>query len=187
MNNEKIYFENRSSFRAWLHENHNMSEGIWIIFSKNQAVKCLKANEALEEALCFGWIDGQIVRIDEDQYQKKFTQRRKKSQWSDKNKDLASKLIEKGLMTEAGLQAIKEAKRNGMWAASKKEPITDGQVKTLTHLLEGKELAFTNFMKMSPSVQRTYAAWYLDAKKEETKVKRLNQIVERLNENKKPM
>lgn len=184
---EKMEFIDRHQFRNWLVENHNESNGIWITFDKTGKIALLKPNEALEEALCFGWIDGQIKSINEQMYQKKFTPRRKGSKWSEKNKELTKKLIANGIMTEFGLSAIEQAKRDKGWGAKKGEPISDEQVKDFNKLLEGFEPALTNFLKMSPSVRRTYTALYLDAKKEETKIKRLSKIIERLNENKRPM
>ncbi|PKM49691.1 MAG: hypothetical protein CVV02_14545 [Firmicutes bacterium HGW-Firmicutes-7] len=184
---ERMFFFDRNEFRKWLQENHDRSKGIWVAFSKTSKLKLLKAEEALEEALCFGWIDGQIISIDNEQYQKKYTPRRKGSHWSDKNKGLTDKLLENGMMTEFGIHAIEQAKKDGTWYAPKGEPITDEQVDVLISVLEGVEPALTNFLKMSPSVKRTYAALYLDAKKENTKIKRLSKIIQRLNENKKPM
>ena len=184
---EKMEFADRNQFRNWLLENHNKSNGIWITFDKTGKIKLLKSNEALEEALCFGWIDGQIKSINEEKYQKKFTPRRKGSRWSERNKELTKNLIANGNMTKYGLIAIERAKKEETWDARKKEPISDEQVKDFIKLLGGFEPALTNFLKMSPSVKKTYTALYLDAKKEETRMKRLNKIIERLNENKKPM
>lgn len=184
---EKMEFVDRNQFRNWLLKNHNESSGIWITFDKTGKIKLLKPNEALEEALCFGWIDGQIKSINEEKYQKKFTPRRKGSRWSEKNKELTKNLIANGNMTEYGLIAIEQAKKDKTWDTKKGEPISDEQVRDFIKLLEGFEPALTNFLKMPPSVKKTYTAFYLDAKKEETKINRLNKIVERLNENKKPM
>lgn len=184
---ERILFADRNEFRMWLQENHDSHKGIWVVFSKTNKVSSLKAEEALEEALCFGWIDGQLLSIDEDQYQKKFTPRRKGSQWSEKNKKLTKKLIDNETMTEFGILAIEQAKKDGTWDATKGEPITDAQIDMLIDALKGSDLALSNFLKMSPSIRRTYTALYLDAKKEETRIKRLAKIIERLNENKKPM
>lgn len=184
---ERLFFVDRNEFRIWLQENHSINKGIWVAFSKTSKLKLLKPEEALEEALCFGWIDGQIISIDEDQYQKKFTPRRKGSKWSEKNKGLTKKLIENDMMTEFGILAIEQAKKDGTWDVTKGEPITDEQVDILISALEGADIALANFLKMSPSVRRTYTALYLDAKKEDTRIKRLAKIIERLNENKKPM
>jgi uncharacterized protein YdeI (YjbR/CyaY-like superfamily) len=90
-------------------------------------------------------------------------------------------------MTEYGTMAIEQAKRDGTWDLPNREPISDGQIEILTGALQGAEPALSNFTKMPLSVRRTYTAMYLDAKKEETRIRRLERIIERLNENKKPM
>lgn len=184
---EEILFTDRSEFRKWLIDNHADSKGIWMIFGKGGAFTSIKPDEALEEALCYGWIDGQINSVDETKYKKKFTPRRKGSNWSDKNRNLACKLIDAGLMTENGMSVIDRAKKDGTWQPSKPEPITEDQVAILENALQGHDLALANFQKMSPSVKRTYAAHYMNAKGEDTRIRRLQQIVGRLNENKKPM
>lgn len=184
---EQLLFTDRIEFRNWLIRNHNNDKGSWLIFSKENSFKSIKANEALEEALCFGWIDGQIKSIDETKYLKRFAPRRNGSKWSEKNRMTALKLIEKGLMTEKGLEAIEQAKKDGTWDIPKAEPINNEQIAFLMRALKGFEPAFTNFINMSPSVKRTYTAHYLSAKSEAIRKKRLGQIVERLNDNKKPM
>jgi uncharacterized protein YdeI (YjbR/CyaY-like superfamily) len=184
---EKLEFTDRKQFRDWLLKNHNQDKGIWIVFDKTGNIESVKSSEALEEALCFGWIDGQMKKINDEKYQKKFTPRRKGSNWSEKNKKLTEKLIKNGQMTKHGLMAIEQAKKEGKWETKKKTQISDEQVNQFIKLLKDFEPALTNFLNMSPSVQKTYTAFYLDAKKEQTKTRRLTKIVERLNENKKPM
>jgi uncharacterized protein YdeI (YjbR/CyaY-like superfamily) len=184
---ERMQFGDRLEFRQWLEGNHDKSSGIWLVFGKTSDVKTLKPDEALEEALCFGWIDGQISSIDDTKYVKKFTPRRKGSKWSERNRSIAERLIREGRMAEPGLQAIDRAKKDGTWDVPKPAPITDEQVAVLVEALSGREPALSNYQKMSPSVRRTYAAFYLDAKSEATRAKRLDRIVDRLNQNLKPM
>ena len=90
---EILKFSNREGFRNWLSDHCVSSEGVWLLFGKAGGPKTIKAGEALEEALCFGWIDGQMKRIDETSYKKYFSSRRKNSKWSEKNKVLAEKLF----------------------------------------------------------------------------------------------
>ncbi len=184
---EQILFTDREEFRKWLMENHSTSKGMWLVFGKAGKLQTLKANEALEEALCFGWIDGQFNSIDDAKYLKKFTPRRRGSKWSERNRDIANRLTKNGRMTESGMIAIELAKRDGTWDTPKQEPISESQIEVLVSALHGAEPALSNFLKMPLSVRRTYTAMYLDAKKEETRIKRLGKIIERLNENKKPM
>lgn len=140
------------------------------MFSKNSSLKTIKANEALEEALCFGWIDGQMQSIDETKYLKYFSIRRKGSKWSDKNKNLVEELEVKGLMTDFGRMKIDEAKQNGMWDAPKPEPISEEQILMLTELLKSNEQALANFKAMSLSVRKTYTGLYFDAKSDDAKL-----------------
>jgi uncharacterized protein YdeI (YjbR/CyaY-like superfamily) len=184
---ERILFANREEFRQWLFKNSNTSRGIWLIFGKAVKLKTIKADEALEEALCFGWIDGQFKSIDDEKYLKKFMPRRKGSKWSEKNKHIVNRLIENGQVTEYGYKAIEEAKKSGTWDMPKRVPILNNQIEILINALNGAEPALSNFLKMPLSVRRTYTAAYLDAKKEETRINRLKKIIERLNDNKRPM
>ena len=184
---ERMQFESRDAFRQWLQANGQTSKGIWLVFGKAGGPKTIKANEALEEALCFGWIDGQMQSIDEKTYTKYFSMRREKSNWSEKNKTIVNDLINQGLMTQFGYAKIEDAKRNGMWDAPPSAKISDAEIEILIDKLRDSEPAFSNFMSMSPSMKKNYAGLYLDAKSEETKQKRLEKIIFRLNQNLKPM
>jgi uncharacterized protein YdeI (YjbR/CyaY-like superfamily) len=181
-------FPDRETFRQWLLKNHDSNQGIWLVFSKTKEIKSIKPDEALEEALCFGWIDGLIKRVDDQRYLKKFTPRRKRSNWSPFNQKLVKKLIENGRMTEYGMKTIEEAKKSGTWEMGKSRPaVSDGQIETLVKAINGAEPALTNYLKMPLSVRKTYAYAYLEAKQESTRISRLKKIIQRLNENKKPM
>lgn len=184
---ELLRFEDRAAFRAWLSENCRSSDGVWLLFGKAGGPRTVKAGEALEEALCFGWIDGQMQSIDGTSYKKYFSLRRKKSKWSEKNKALAAKLEEQGLMTDFGREKIAEAKRSGQWDAPRPTAITEEEIAQLSAVLEGYEPAYTNFQAMSLSVKKTYTRAYLDAKTEAGREKRIAWMVDRLNRNLKPM
>ncbi|MDO5601179.1 MAG: YdeI/OmpD-associated family protein [Oscillospiraceae bacterium] len=180
-------FGTREDFRRWLTENCLSEAGVWLRFGKEGGPKTLRADEALEEALCFGWIDGQMKRIDDNTYQKYFSIRRKNSKWSEKNKALAQKLEERGLMTEYGRAKIAEAKKDGRWDAPKAPAVTEEQIGLLAELLKGHEPAHTNFLAMSLSVKKTYTRAYLDAKTQAGREKRFMWMLERLDKNLKPM
>ncbi len=183
----ELLFPTRADFHAWLAANAATSEGVWLVFGKTPAVASLTAAEALEEALCFGWIDGQMQSTDDTRYVKYFARRRPKSVWSEKNKELIRILREKGLLTEAGEQAVAEAVRNGMWDAPKPAPATEEQEEALAERLRGISPAYENFLAMSPSVRRTYTRAFLAPKSEEARQRALDRIVDRLNRNLKPM
>jgi uncharacterized protein YdeI (YjbR/CyaY-like superfamily) len=184
---EQLMFGNREEFRQWLAGNHNVSKGIWLVFGKAGKLRTIKSEEALEEALCYGWIDGQIISINDTRYMKKFTPRQRSSRWSEKNRKTAAMLIKNGKMTESGMKVIELAKKAGTWDIPQGKPVGKNEIEILTKALAGSEPALTNFRKMPFSVRRTYTAAYLDAKQEETRKRRLEKIIGRLNENKKPM
>ena len=184
---EYLLFTSRDEFRNWLHDNCLSSSGIWLLFGKSGGPKTIKASEALEEALCFGWIDGQMQCINDKAYIKYFSIRRKKSKWSEKNKALIETLEKQGIMTDYGRMKINEAKKNGQWDAPVPPTVTDEQIVVFSDLLKEHELAYTNFQVMSPSVKKTYTQAYLDTKTDVGRVKRLSWIIERLNKNLKPM
>lgn len=180
-------FANRAEFRQWLYEHCLSNGGVWLLFGKAGGPKTIKAGEALEEALCFGWIDGQMQSIDDKTYKKYFSLRRANSKWSQKNKALAGSLEEQGLMTDWGRKKIEEAKKNGQWDASKSPAVTESQIAFLSALLREYEPAYTNFQAMSLSVRKTYTRAYLDAKTDAGRQKRIAWMVDRLNRNLKPM
>ena len=180
-------FASREAFRTWLSDNCQSSEGVWLLFGKAGGPRTVKAAEALEEALCFGWIDGQMQSIDDQTYKKYFSMRRDKSKWSEKNKALAISLEKQGLMTDFGRAKIEDARKNGQWDAPKPAAVTQEQIDQVGELLEGYEPAYTNFQAMSLSVKKTYTKAYLDAKTDAGREKRIAWMVERLNQNLKPM
>lgn len=184
---KELTFETRTLFRKWLETEGATSEGVWLILAKNGATTTLSAQEALEEALCFGWIDGQMQWVDENRYRKYFARRREKSSWSEKNKELAQRLTEQGRMTPQGLDAIARARQNGQWYNSKRNTASEEQIRMFRQLVEPYEPAYTNLSAMPDSVQRTYTLFYLDAKTNKTRQSRLDKIIERLNRNLKPM
>ena len=157
---------NRKEFRKWLEVHCLSEEGVWLLFGKAGGPRTVKAGEALEEALCFGWIDGQMQSIDEA---------------------LVKELEEREVMTEFGRRKIAEAKANGQWDAPKPGAVTEEQIAQVCAVLEEYEPAFTNFQAMSPSLKKTYTRAYFDAKTDAGRKKRVGWMVERLNKNLKPM
>lgn len=182
-----LTFANREEFRNWLSVHCLSSAGVWLLFGKAGGPKTITAGEALEEALCFGWIDGQMQRIDGQSYKKYFSMRRDKSKWSAKNKALVISLEERGLMTDFGRKKVAEAQKNGQWDAPGPMAVTEGQIAHLSALLEACQPAFANFQAMPLSVKKTYTRAYFDAKTDAGREKRLAWMVGRLNKNLKPM
>ncbi|MDR1690732.1 MAG: YdeI/OmpD-associated family protein [Candidatus Methanoplasma sp.] len=183
----ELLFSTRGDFRTWLTENAETSSGVWLVFGKKNAVTTMSANDALEEALCFGWIDGQVRSIDETRYNKYFAKRRTKSIWSEKNKRTVEVLRERGIMTDMGERAVEAAKKNGMWDSSQGYAVTDEQKEAFSAKLAGISPAYENFCNMSQAAQRTYMIRYFSLKTEEARQRNFEKIVDRLNKNLKPM
>jgi uncharacterized protein YdeI (YjbR/CyaY-like superfamily) len=183
----ELLFATRDDFRAWLREHAEGSEGVWLVFGKTKAIATLSADDALEEALCFGWIDGQVRKIDDTRYAKYFARRRPRSPWSERNKKKVESLRKRGLMTDPGERAVEAARRNGTWDASKPDAAGDKELEGLAEKLIGISPAYENFNNMSPSVRRTYTKRYLSFKTEEGRQRDFERIVDRLNRNLKPM
>ncbi len=183
---QQVQFASREEFREWLAEHCLSVQGIWLIFGKKGGPKTLSPNEALEEALCFGWIDGQMKRVDEKVYIKYFAQRRKRSAWSDRNKRLIDSLEEQGKMTDHGRAIVKVAKEVGTWDAPPPPPITEDDIAHFAELLRGTEPAYSNFLAMPPSAKKVYTGAHRGSGTENARAKCLAGIIERLNNNLKP-
>lgn len=176
-----LAFETQQEWEQWLDKNHADSEGVWIqFFKKDSGVKTIVYAEAVEEALCYGWIDSLAKRLDEKSYIQKFTPRKPKSIWSKINTVKVEKLIQSGKMKPAGLQRIEEAKQDGRWAAAYDAPSTSEIPKDLLAELEKNSKAKTFFESLNKT--NLYAiTWRLQtAKKPETRAKRMGVILEML-------
>ncbi|MFV0533791.1 MAG: YdeI/OmpD-associated family protein [Cumulibacter sp.] len=178
-----IVFEDRAAMRTWLASQGEHAEGVWLVFGKGAGPRTLSAAEALEEALCHGWIDGQMKRVDDLAYVKYFAPRRRGSKWSARNSALIQKLVKQGVVTPAGM----DAKADGTWNTPATPTPSSDQNEELDALIAGHEPAYANWSRMSSSVRRTYARAYFDAKTEQTRARRLEWIVGRLHQNLKPM
>jgi len=164
-----LTFIDRQAFREWLGKYGAESDGVWLLFGKKDKIVTLSASDALEEALCHGWIDGQMQSLDDNTYKKYFARRLPISKWSVKNKELAQTLMDKGLMTQQGLEAIESARKNGLWDNAKRILINDEQIQMLKEIIQPYEPAYSNLQAMSHSVQRTYTGFFLDAKSDKTR------------------
>lgn len=116
---EPSHFTTTEEWRSWLEKNHATEDGIWLtIYKKHSDTSSVTVDQAVEEALCFGWIDSSMQPIDEDRYALRFTPRRKASNWSERNRARVATLIEEGRMTEAGLAEIERARQSGRWGGA---------------------------------------------------------------------
>ncbi len=181
-----IPFKTPKDFEKWLAKNHNRSTGIWLnFFKKDSGVKSINYKEALDEALCYGWIDGQAKSYDEKSWLQKFTPRRKKSIWSKRNTENIERLTKAGKMKPAGLKEVEAAKADGRWQKAYDSPgnmkIPDDFLKLLNKNNKAKKF-FDTLNKTN-----LYAiAWRLQtAKKPETKERRMKLIIEMLSKGEK--
>ncbi len=172
---KSIHITARAEWRRWLAENHDKEpNGIWLIFGKKKTGSpSLDYEDAVEEALCFGWIDSIIRRIDEETYCRKFTPRKDNSVWSKTNRERVAKMINEGRMTEFGLTKIKAAKRLGNWGVNSGPSINFDMPRELAHALAGNAKAEAFFNKLAPTYRKHFIGWIVIAKRPETRAKRL--------------
>jgi uncharacterized protein YdeI (YjbR/CyaY-like superfamily) len=182
-----LHITSRDDWRAWLEENHATEKEIWLLHYKKHAGKPgIPYEDAVEEALCFGWIDGIMRRIDEEKYALRYSPRKSGSIWSETNKKRAERMIEQGRMTDAGLAKIKEAKKNGKWHKATLREDTTNIPLDLKKALEANEKARHNFESLAPSYRKQFIWWITSAKMHETRRRRIQKIVRLAEENKKP-
>jgi uncharacterized protein YdeI (YjbR/CyaY-like superfamily) len=183
---EELFMTNRGEWRAWLKRNNGIAKQVWLIYYKKHTGKpSISYDDSVEQAICFGWIDGVLKRLDDERCARKFMPRRSKSRWSELNKRRAEKMMEVGWMTEAGLARIKEAKESGEWfkaPLSRKELVVPAFMRDA---LARNKKASANFNKLANSYKRQYVGWVSSAKKEETRKRRLAEVISVLEQNKK--
>jgi uncharacterized protein YdeI (YjbR/CyaY-like superfamily) len=179
-------FLDRTEWRNWLDKNHSSTKEFWVIIRKKRSgMKGLQYQEAVE-AICFGWIDSKMQSIDAKRFRQRFSPRKKHSLWSKRNKETAEKLIEAGKMTQAGYESIAQAKRNGKWDTAYSSTTAPTIPKDLAKALKENEIAWNNFTKLSNSTKIQYVYWVSSAKKEETRQKRIINVVKNAAQNIKP-
>jgi uncharacterized protein YdeI (YjbR/CyaY-like superfamily) len=183
---QELHFKNRKEWRLWLSRNHSTENGIWMIFYKKATGKpTIDYEEAVEEALCFGWIDSTVKSVDEEKYLRKFTPRNNKSVWSALNKKRIGKVIREGRMTEAGLAKISTAKENGYWDKPDR-PIPALTISPeFSEALKQNPRAKENFEKLAPSYRKQYNGWINTAKQPETRQKRIHESISLLEKGEK--
>ena len=188
MNIDKaLHFRDSQEWHKWLEQNHDKETEAWLVMYKKRSKETgLQYDEALEEALCFGWIDGKMESIDEEKFILRYSPRKTKSVWSKINKERAERLIAQGRMTRAGLAKIEEAKKNGTWDAAYTNKIRDEIPSDLKKALMENTKAWNNFESFANSYRNMYIAWVIGAKAEETRRKRITEVVKRSALNRKP-
>lgn len=173
-------------WRAWLKKNHAKKQSVWLICYKQKAGKpTITWSDAVDEALCFGWIDSIRKTIDEDRFTNLFSKRKPTSAWSKINKDKIKRLIEEDRMAPAGLASIELAKKNGSWAKlDEVEKLTIP--KDLDKAFKSNAGSKKFFLSLSKSVQKMILQWIAFAKREETRAKRIHEVATLAAKNRKP-
>ncbi len=184
---DAVYIKDSADWRRWLDENHDSRPEAWLVIYKKHSGKTgITYDEALEEALCFGWIDGKMQGLDGEKFVLRFSPRKVNSVWSKINKEKAERLIKSGRMTEAGLAKIEEAKRNGRWEAAYTNQSQDKIPPDLESALMENDTARLNFQKFANSYRNMYIGWVAGARTEVTRRKRILEVVKRSALNRRP-
>lgn len=178
--------KSQTEWRQWLEKNHQSKQSVWLIYyTKKSTIPSLSWSEAVDEALCFGWIDSTRKTVDEFSFMQFFSKRKPKSNWSKINKEKVQQLIDSKRMTKAGYKSIETAKQNGYWT------ILD-EVEELI-IPNDLEIAFEKhkgskdyFLSLSKSVRKIILSWIILAKQKETRQKRIDEVVESAEQNLKP-
>lgn len=176
---ETFFASDRATWRAWLeHFGASKTEILLILLKRHVPEPSVTYDEAVEEALCFGWIDGILKRIDDRSHAIRFTPRKPRSIWSESNKARVANLIAEGRTTPAGMKLIDAAKANGMWDAAAPERI-DVTPPDLEEALAADATAAERWRTWAPSHRRQYIYWVLEAKRPETRKRRIAEVVRR--------
>lgn len=174
---DHLYFKNAQEWREWLHENHISATKASLLFYRvSSEAESMRWEEAVQVAICYGWIDSTVRKLDEERRTQMFTPRKDKSVWSKLNKSYIEKLLQENLIHESGLKKIEIAKKNGSW-----ESLDDVEnlviPKDLALAFEQNKVALENYQKFSPSYRKSYLYWLNQAKREETRTIRITEII----------
>mgnify|MGYP000253518319 CR=1 FL=1 len=180
---QEQYFKNDTEWRNWLHENHDQKDGIYLIFyAVSHKKESMRWEEAVRVALCYGWIDSTVKNIGVGKRRQYFCKRNIKSVWSKVNKDHLKELNAVDLMHSSGLESIKIAKKNGSWTAL--DDVENGVIpNNLQHAFDKNKKALANFMAFTRGQRKSYLYWLNQAKREDTKQKRIVEIVSLCEQN----
>lgn len=183
---ERYYARSRDEWREWLKKNHQTSPGIWFIYyKKGTEERTMSYEDAVEEALRFGWIDSKVKTLDKKRYMQVFTPRKPGSTWSKLNKNRVKKLTKQGLMTPAGLEKVESAKKDGSWnmLSDVEDLILPDDLKKA---LAADEKAEKNFQQYNDSTKKQMLWWIVSAKRSETRERRLKKVLNLVRHNQRP-
>ncbi|MBU2975664.1 YdeI/OmpD-associated family protein [Zobellia sp. B3R18] len=177
---------NQQEWRKWLEKNHQQKNSVWlVIHKKNTANTNLSSSQAVDHALCFGWIDSTKRTIDAERYKQYFCKRKAVSNWSKINKEKVTSLTKKGLMAQAGHKSVAIAKANGSWTIL--DTVEALEIPAdLAEQLKKRKGATEFFVALSKSGKKQLLYWVISAKRKETRQKRIQEIAENAGKNQKP-
>jgi uncharacterized protein YdeI (YjbR/CyaY-like superfamily) len=179
---ELLVFADRGAWRAWLQNHHHDATEAWlVIYKKGVREGAMTLNDAVEEALCFGWIDGKLKSLDDEKYSLRFSPRRADSVWSMTNIGRVERLIETGRMTEAGLEKIAQARESGQWQAAIRREQTDVIPPDLEEALRQAD-AVDAYRDLTDSRKKQLLHWLFTAKRPETRQRRVAAIVKEVTD-----
>ncbi len=178
---KQLYFKTSQEWREWLANNNDKETEIWLIFFKKDTGKpSMEYESSVEEALCFGWIDSIIKKIDESKYARKFTPRKDNSNWSEANKKRVERLINNQRMTDIGLVKIETAKQNGQWDKPDRPDISFDIPEEFKKALDKNNEAKEYFEQLALTYRKQFIGWIVVTKRPETKEKRINESIKLL-------
>lgn len=181
--------KNAKAWRAWLERHHQTHRGLFLLLAKKHLLErspaLLTYDQALDEALCFGWIDGLVKRVDDDWRGIRFTPRREDSIWSELNKKRVARLVREGRMRPAGLRLVALAKRNGEWQAARRRELLV-EPPALRAALKAVPRAEAFWDTLAPSHRKQWLYWVTEAKRPETQERRIAAVVRECSSARKP-
>ena len=184
----RITPRNQHAWRRWLTVHHAAAPEVWVVFYRKSARRrgrpTLTYGHAVEQAICFGWIDGLKQRIDDERYAHRFTPRKPNSHWSESNRERLARMRSRGLMTSAGEEAVAASIRTGAWSQAARASAV-GTPREFLAALGGDARARAGYDALAPSEQRRYGIWIGMAKREETRARRLAESLARLRRGEK--
>lgn len=182
-----LYVTSREAWRKWLAANHDKErQGVWLVYYKQNTGKpTLLYNESVEEALCFGWVDSLIRKLDEERFARKFTPRKAKSRWSESNRTRVAVLMEKGLMEAPGLACVEAAKKSGLWEEQARAAPGELIHPEFSRSLEQCHAARVFFEKLTNAQRRQFVLWINDAKQDITRRRRISESIALLEQGRK--
>jgi uncharacterized protein YdeI (YjbR/CyaY-like superfamily) len=179
---KKTYPKNVAEWRSWLVSNHDLESEIWLVYyRKGTGRETIAYEESVQQALCFGWVDSIIKKIDDVSYARKFTPRKEDSNWSPSNIQRVGKMIASGQMTPHGMRLVEAAKRSGRWDQPVKKPDMDFDMPPeFRQALQQNPEAQKTFDGLAPTYQKQYITWIAIAKRDQTRARRIAESIQLL-------